>query len=46
MSEPTANSNEPAPAKEQDLRWDEHYDNPRSEIVLISEDRVAFRVDA
>jgi len=26
--------------------WDEHYDNPKAEIVLVSEDRVGFRVDA
>jgi hypothetical protein len=32
--------------KEQEIRWDEQYDNPASEIVLVSSDRVGFRVDA
>jgi hypothetical protein len=26
--------------------WDEHYDNPKAEIILVSSDKVGFRVDA
>ena len=26
--------------------WDEHYDNPKAEIILASNDKIGFRVDA
>lgn len=26
--------------------WDEHYDNPKADIILVSNDKVGFRVDA
>jgi hypothetical protein len=26
--------------------WDEHYDNPKAEIILVSNHKVGFRVDA
>lgn len=26
--------------------WDDHYDNPEAEIILVSNDKVGFRVDA
>jgi len=26
--------------------WDEHYDNPQAGIILVSNDKVGFRVDA
>jgi hypothetical protein len=26
--------------------WDDHYDNPKAEIILVSKDRIGFRVDA
>ena len=26
--------------------WDEHYDNPKAEIILVSNDKIGFRVDA
>jgi hypothetical protein len=32
--------------KEQEIKWDEQYDNPAAEIVLVSSDKVGFRVDA
>jgi hypothetical protein len=31
--------------KEDKITWDERYDNPASEIVLVSNDEVGFRVD-
>lgn len=27
------------------VKWDDQYDNPDSEIILISNDKVGFRVD-
>jgi hypothetical protein len=29
-----------------DITWDEHYDNPDAKIVLVSKDKVGFRVEA
>jgi hypothetical protein len=26
--------------------WDEHYDDPKAEIILVSNDKIGFRVDA
>jgi hypothetical protein len=26
--------------------WDEHYDNPQAKVILVSSDKVGFRVDA
>jgi hypothetical protein len=29
-----------------EIKWDDRYDNPTSEIVLVSSDKVGFRIDA
>jgi hypothetical protein len=29
-----------------DVTWDDHYDNPKAEIILTSKDKIGFRVDA
>jgi hypothetical protein len=29
-----------------DITWDKHYDNPDAKIILVSKDRVGFRVEA
>lgn len=28
-----------------DIKWDEHYDNPKSDLILLSSDRVGFKVE-
>jgi hypothetical protein len=28
------------------VTWDDHYDNPKAEIILTSKDKIGFRVDA
>jgi hypothetical protein len=29
-----------------DITWDEHYDNPDAKIILVSKDKVGFRIEA
>jgi hypothetical protein len=28
------------------VTWDDHYDDPKAEVILIANDRIGFRVDA
>jgi hypothetical protein len=46
IDEAVKNENKGKEVAEQEIEWDEQYDNPAAEIVLLSSDRVGFRVDA
>jgi hypothetical protein len=34
------------PSPVANIIWDSHYDNPKAEIILISDDMIGFRVKA
>lgn len=27
-------------------KWDDHYDSPKGDLILVSKERIGFRVDA